>query len=66
MNAIHGGEAEKRRWTRDEQADAGTGGDKRSEEQGTAVVKYAGPKAIGTGVTAAIRDKFPDIIEVIL
>ena len=35
-------------------------------ENGTAVVRYKGPPAIGKGVTAAIRDKFPDIKEVVL
>ncbi len=35
-------------------------------EKGTAVVRYKGPPAIGKGVTAAIRDKFPDIKEVVL
>ena len=35
-------------------------------EHGTAVVRYKGPPAIGKGVIAAIRDKFPDIKEVLL
>ncbi|KAF8073253.1 NIFU1 [Scenedesmus sp. PABB004] len=33
---------------------------------GVAVLQYRGPDAIGKGVTAAVRDAFPDIKEVVL
>jgi NFU1 iron-sulfur cluster scaffold homolog, mitochondrial len=34
--------------------------------QGTCKVEYVGPKPIGMGVQAAIKDKFPDIRTVLL
>ena len=35
-------------------------------DAGTCRVKYTGPPPIGMGVRAAIKDKFPDITEVVL
>ncbi|XP_027099719.1 nifU-like protein 1, chloroplastic [Coffea eugenioides] len=37
-----------------------------SVEGGDCVVKYAGPESIGLGIKAAIREKFPDIANVVL
>ncbi|KVH94532.1 NIF system FeS cluster assembly, NifU, C-terminal, partial [Cynara cardunculus var. scolymus] len=36
-----------------------------SVEGGECVVKYTGPESIGSGVKAAIKEKFPDIVNVI-
>ena len=33
---------------------------------GVAVLHYKGPAAIGKGVTAAVKDAFPDVREVVL
>ncbi len=35
-------------------------------EGGKCTVRYTGPAPIGMGVRAAIKDKFPDITEVLL
>ena len=37
-----------------------------SLEGGKCTVRYTGPAPIGMGVKAAVKDKFPDIKEVIL
>jgi len=37
-----------------------------SLEAGKCTVRYTGPAPIGMGVKAAVKDKFPDISEVIL
>lgn len=37
-----------------------------SVEGGECVVKYTGPESIGSGVKAAIKEKFPDIENVVL
>ncbi len=34
-------------------------------ENGCATLRYKGPASIGTGIKAAIRDKFPDVTEVV-
>uniref|UniRef100_A0A2P2MRC8 Uncharacterized protein MANES_05G012600 n=1 Tax=Rhizophora mucronata TaxID=61149 RepID=A0A2P2MRC8_RHIMU len=36
-----------------------------SVENGECLVKYTGPESIGSGIKAAIKEKFPDIINVI-
>lgn len=36
-----------------------------SVEDGDCVVKYMGPESIGSGIKAAIKDKFPDIVNVV-
>lgn len=36
-----------------------------SVEDGQVSLRYKGPKSIGTGIKAAIRDKFPEIREVL-
>lgn len=36
-----------------------------SVEGGDCVVKYMGPESIGSGVKAAIKEKFPDIVNVV-
>lgn len=35
-----------------------------SVEGGDCVVEYVGPESIGSGVKAAIKEKFPDILNV--
>lgn len=30
------------------------------------LVKYVGPESIGSGIKAAIKEKFPDIVNVVL
>ncbi|KAL4427165.1 hypothetical protein ABPG77_001169 [Micractinium sp. CCAP 211/92] len=35
-------------------------------EQGICTLRYKGPKPIGYGLRAAVRDKYPDIIEVLM
>ncbi|XP_027361954.1 nifU-like protein 1, chloroplastic [Abrus precatorius] len=35
-----------------------------SVEGGECLVKYVGPESIGSGIKAAIKDKFPDILNV--
>lgn len=35
-----------------------------SVEAGDCVVEYFGPESIGSGVKAAIKEKFPDILNV--
>ncbi|KAL4459185.1 hypothetical protein ABPG75_014050 [Micractinium tetrahymenae] len=37
-----------------------------SVEQGICTLRYKGPKPIGYGLRAAIRDKYPDIVEVLM
>ena len=37
-----------------------------SVEGGDCRVKYKGPESIGSGIKAAIREKFPDIVNVVL
>lgn len=37
-----------------------------SVEQGICTLRYKGPKPIGYGLRAAVRDKYPDIIEVLM
>lgn len=37
-----------------------------SVEGGHCTVKYVGPESIGSGIRAAIKEKFPDIEDVIL
>lgn len=37
-----------------------------SLEGGKCTVRYTGPAPIGMGVKAAVKDKFPDIKEVVL
>lgn len=34
--------------------------------QGICTLRYKGPKPIGYGLRAAVRDKYPDIIEVLM
>jgi hypothetical protein len=34
--------------------------------QGVCTLHYKGPEAIGYGLRAALRDKFPDLIEVLV
>jgi Fe-S cluster biogenesis protein NfuA len=36
-----------------------------SIEGGDCLVKYVGPQSIGTGVKAAIKEKFPDLVNVV-
>jgi len=36
-----------------------------SVEGGDCLVKYVGPESIGTGVKAAIKEKFPDLVNVV-
>lgn len=36
-----------------------------SVEGGDCLVKYMGPESIGSGVKAAIKEKFPDIVNVV-
>lgn len=36
-----------------------------SVEEGNCNVKYVGPESIGSGVKAAIKEKFPDIVNVV-
>lgn len=44
----------------------GGGVDVISVEGGTATLRYAGPKPIGYGIVAAVKDKFPDVRTVIM
>lgn len=37
-----------------------------SVEGGDCAVKYVGPQSIGSGIKAAIKEKFPDIVNVVL
>ncbi|KAL3531551.1 hypothetical protein ACH5RR_010873 [Cinchona calisaya] len=37
-----------------------------SVEGGDCTVKYVGPESIGSGIRAAIKEKFPDIVNVVL
>lgn len=37
-----------------------------SIENGDCLVKYVGPESIGSGIKAAIKEKFPDIVNVVL
>jgi Fe-S cluster biogenesis protein NfuA len=37
-----------------------------SVEGGDCRVKYKGPESIGSGIKAAIKEKFPDIVNVVL
>lgn len=37
-----------------------------SIEEGECVVSYTGPETIGSGIKAAIKEKFPDITNVVL
>lgn len=37
-----------------------------SIENGDCLVKYVGPESIGSGIRAAIKEKFPDIVNVVL
>ena len=37
-----------------------------SIEGGDCLVKYVGPESIGSGIKAAIKEKFPDITNVVL
>lgn len=37
-----------------------------SVEGGECLVKYVGPESIGSGIKAAIKEKFPDITNVVL
>lgn len=36
-----------------------------SIEGGECLVKYTGPESIGSGIKAAIKEKFPDILNVV-
>lgn len=36
-----------------------------SVDEGECLVKYVGPESIGTGIKAAIKEKFPDIVNVV-
>lgn len=36
-----------------------------SVEGGDCHVRYVGPESIGTGIKAAIKEKFPDIVNVV-
>lgn len=36
-----------------------------SIEGGDCLVKYTGPESIGSGIKAAIKEKFPDIVNVV-
>ncbi|KAG2697741.1 hypothetical protein I3760_07G119200 [Carya illinoinensis] len=36
-----------------------------SVEGGDCLVKYVGPESIGTGIKAAIKEKFPDVVNVV-
>ena len=36
-----------------------------SVEGGDCLVKYVGPDSIGSGIKAAIKEKFPDIVNVV-
>ena len=44
----------------------GGGVDVISVEGGIATLRYAGPKPIGYGIVAAVKDKFPDVATVIM
>lgn len=37
-----------------------------SVDGGQCLVKYVGPESIGSGIRAAIKEKFPDIEDVVL
>lgn len=36
-----------------------------SVEGGDCLVNYVGPESIGTGIKAAIKEKFPDVVNVV-
>jgi hypothetical protein len=36
-----------------------------SVENGGCRVEYTGPESIGSGIKAAIKEKFPDIVDVV-
>lgn len=36
-----------------------------SVENGECSVKYMGPESIGSGIKAAIKEKFPDVVNVV-